>query len=76
MWELLVLSNLKWDISSVTAQDFINHILRRIPVDQTSCNCTMLIRHTQTFIALCARGKFEIKIKKSKGKKELTRGGE
>lgn len=61
MWELLVLSNLKWDISSVTAQDFINHILRRIPVDQTSCNCTMLIRHTQTFIALCARDfKFSI----------------
>ena len=56
MWELLVLTNLKWDISSVTAQDFINHILRKIPVDQTTCNCQMLIRHTQTFIALCATG--------------------
>ncbi|KAK6630364.1 hypothetical protein RUM44_005031 [Polyplax serrata] len=54
MWELLVLTNLKWDISSVTAQDFISHILRKIPVDQSTCNCQMLIRHTQTFIALCA----------------------
>uniref|UniRef100_A0A1B6EAC8 Cyclin N-terminal domain-containing protein n=1 Tax=Clastoptera arizonana TaxID=38151 RepID=A0A1B6EAC8_9HEMI len=54
-WEILVLAKLKWDISAVTPQDFLNHILSRIPVDLSSCECHMVRRHAQTFIALCAR---------------------
>ncbi|GLV35728.1 Cyclin D [Carabus blaptoides fortunei] len=54
-WEVLVLSKLKWDVSAVTPQDFLRHILRRLPMDSTSLDTTMVHRHSQTFIALCAR---------------------
>lgn len=54
-WELLVLSKLKWDMSAVTPHDFFDHILRRLPVDTVSWDIGMIRRHTQTFIALCAR---------------------
>lgn len=54
-WELLVLSKLKWDMSAVTPHDFFDHILRRLPVDTTAWDVGMIRRHTQTFIALCAR---------------------
>lgn len=57
-WEVLVLSKLKWDISAITPQDFLCHILTRIPIDLQTCECHMVRRHAQTFIALCARGKF------------------
>lgn len=55
-WELLVLSKLKWDMSAVTPHDFFDHILRRLPVDTVTWDIGMIRRHTQTFIALCARG--------------------
>lgn len=54
-WELLVLSKLKWDMSAVTPHDFFDHILRRLPVDTAVWDVGMIRRHTQTFIALCAR---------------------
>lgn len=54
-WEVLVLSKLKWDISAITPQDFLCHILTRIPIDLQTCECHMVRRHAQTFIALCAR---------------------
>lgn len=54
-WELLVLSKLKWDVSAVTPQDFLRHILRRLPIEEASLDTTMVHRHAQTFIALCAR---------------------
>ncbi|XP_046674328.1 G1/S-specific cyclin-D2-like [Homalodisca vitripennis] len=54
-WEVLVLAKLKWEISAVTPQDFLCHILSRIPLDLHSCECHMVRRHAQTFIALCAR---------------------
>nr|CAD7256980.1 unnamed protein product [Timema shepardi] len=56
-WELLVLSKLKWDISAVTPQDFLPHILRRLPIDCT-WDRRMILRHAQTFIALSTRGQF------------------
>lgn len=59
-WELLVLSKLKWDVSSVTPQDFLRHILRRLPLESASLDSTMVHRHAQTFIALCARGMYTI----------------
>ncbi|XP_054267588.1 G1/S-specific cyclin-D2-like [Macrosteles quadrilineatus] len=54
-WEVLVLAKLKWEISAVTAYDFVSHILARVPLDLQSCECHMVRRHAQTFIALCAR---------------------
>ncbi|GLH01772.1 G1/S-specific cyclin-E [Gryllus bimaculatus] len=53
-WELLVLSKLKWDLSAVTPQDFLAHILRRLPLSDL-WDADMVQRHAQIFIALCAR---------------------
>lgn len=58
-WELLVLSQLKWDLAAVTPNDFLNLILRRI---QTRCvkdkeRLMLIKKHAQIFIALCATGK-------------------
>lgn len=56
----MVLSKLKWDVSAVTPQDFLRHILRRLPLESVSLDSTMVHRHAQTFIALCARGMYII----------------
>lgn len=56
-WEILVLSKLKWDVSAVTPQDFLRHILHRLPIHPATVDSSMVLRHAQTFIALCARGK-------------------
>ncbi|RWS30942.1 G1/S-specific cyclin-D3-like protein [Leptotrombidium deliense] len=62
-WELLVLSRLKWDISSVVATDFVDHLLVRLRLnkDQLLTNAKSdkklietIRRHTSTFIALCS----------------------
>lgn len=58
MWELLILSKLKWDVLTVTPHDFVRPLLRRIPVHETDVDSQVLFRHINTFIALCARGKF------------------
>ncbi|XP_068169275.1 G1/S-specific cyclin-D1-like [Antennarius striatus] len=50
--ELLVLTKLKWDLSSVTPLDFIDHFLSRLPVRRE--NIPILKKHAQTFVALCA----------------------
>ncbi|NXQ74300.1 CCND2 protein, partial [Quiscalus mexicanus] len=51
-WELVVLGKLKWNLAAVTPHDFIEHILRKVPLPQDKL---LLIRkHAQTFIALCA----------------------
>ncbi|NWW50662.1 CCND2 protein, partial [Pedionomus torquatus] len=51
-WELVVLGKLKWNLAAVTPHDFIEHILRRLPLPKDKL---LLIRkHAQTFIALCA----------------------
>lgn len=53
-WELVVLGKLKWSLAAITPHDFIEHILRKLPLAQDKL---LLIRkHTQTFIALCATG--------------------
>ncbi|XP_075211577.1 G1/S-specific cyclin-D2-like [Lycorma delicatula] len=55
-WEMLVLSKLKWDIAAVTPQNFLCHILRRLPLLMDPLiNLHMVHRHAQTFITLCAR---------------------
>ncbi|KPP58704.1 hypothetical protein Z043_123447, partial [Scleropages formosus] len=50
--ELLALNKLKWDLASVTAHDFIEHFLSKLPVHQDTKQ--ILRKHAQTFVALCA----------------------
>ncbi|NXP26613.1 CCND3 protein, partial [Scytalopus superciliaris] len=51
-WELLVLEKLKWDLVSVIANDFLPHILHRLPLPTDKVE--LVKKHAQTFIALCA----------------------
>ncbi|KAM4759958.1 G1/S-specific cyclin-D3 isoform 2-T3 [Cyanocitta cristata] len=51
-WELLVLEKLKWDLVSVIANDFLAHILHRLPLPTDKVE--LVKKHAQTFIALCA----------------------
>ncbi|XP_074534714.1 G1/S-specific cyclin-D1-like [Halichoeres trimaculatus] len=50
--ELMVLNKLKWDLASVTPQDFIDHFLSQLAVRRE--NRPILRKHAQTFVALCA----------------------
>ncbi|XP_061773995.1 G1/S-specific cyclin-D2a isoform X2 [Nerophis ophidion] len=51
-WELVVLGKLKWNLAAVTPNDFIEHIVRRLPLPEDKQ--TLIRKHVQTFIALCA----------------------
>ncbi|XP_034019102.1 G1/S-specific cyclin-D2-like isoform X1 [Thalassophryne amazonica] len=51
-WELVVLGKLKWNMASVIPNDFVDHIIRRLPLPKDKL--AMVRKHTQTFIALCA----------------------
>ncbi|XP_061663323.1 G1/S-specific cyclin-D2-like [Syngnathoides biaculeatus] len=51
-WELVVLGKLKWNMAAVTPNDFVEHIVRRLPIPDNKL--PMVRKHTQTFIALCA----------------------
>ncbi|CAL8322947.1 unnamed protein product [Gadus morhua 'NCC'] len=51
-WELVVLAKLKWNLAAVTPNDFIEHIVRRLPL--TEEKLTLVRKHVTTFIALCA----------------------
>ena len=53
-WELVVLGKLKWNMASVIPNDFIEHIIRRLPLPEDKL--AMVRKHTLTFIALCATG--------------------
>lgn len=53
-WEFLVLEKLKWDLVSVIANDFLDHILQRLSLPQQKVD--LVKKHAQTFIALCATG--------------------
>ncbi|XP_029768164.1 G1/S-specific cyclin-D3-like isoform X1 [Terrapene carolina triunguis] len=50
--EVLVLEKLKWDLVSVIANDFLAHILYRLPLPTDKVE--LVKKHAQTFIALCA----------------------
>ena len=54
-WELVVLGKLKWNLAAVTPNDFIEHIVRRLPLPEDKL--ALIRKHVQTFIALCATGK-------------------
>ncbi|KAK5848949.1 hypothetical protein PBY51_008628 [Eleginops maclovinus] len=51
-WELVVLGKLKWNIASVIPNDFIEHIIRRLPLPKEKL--AIIRKHSETFIALCA----------------------
>uniref|UniRef100_A0A3Q3F7X9 Cyclin D2 n=1 Tax=Labrus bergylta TaxID=56723 RepID=A0A3Q3F7X9_9LABR len=53
-WELVVLGKLKWNLAAVTPNDFIEHIVRRLPLPKDKL--ALIRKHVQTFIALCATG--------------------
>lgn len=46
---------MKWNLAAVTPHDFIEHILRKLP--QPSEKLSLIRKHAQTFIALCATGR-------------------
>lgn len=48
----MVLGKLKWNLAAVTPHDFIEHILRKLPLPKDKL--LMVRKHAQTFIALCA----------------------
>ncbi|KAL1441870.1 hypothetical protein MTO96_008189 [Rhipicephalus appendiculatus] len=49
--ELQVLDRLKWDVASVVANDFVDHLVTMLGL--ADCGDTVR-RHANTFIALCA----------------------
>lgn len=53
-WELVVLGKLKWNLAAVTPNDFIEHIVKRLPLPEDKLD--LIRKHVQTFIALCATG--------------------
>uniref|UniRef100_A0A8C7R778 Cyclin D2, a n=1 Tax=Oncorhynchus mykiss TaxID=8022 RepID=A0A8C7R778_ONCMY len=53
-WELVVLGKLKWNLAAVTPNDFIEHIVRKLPLPKDKL--ALIRKHVQTFIALCATG--------------------
>lgn len=46
---------LKWDLMAITPNDFIELILRRLPIDSLRIN--IIKKHAHTFIAMCYTGK-------------------
>ena len=50
----MVLGKLRWNIATVIPNDFIEHIMHRLPLPKDKL--PLIRRHTQTFIALCATG--------------------
>ncbi|XP_055365927.1 G1/S-specific cyclin-D2a isoform X2 [Betta splendens] len=54
-WELVVLGKLKWNLAAVTPNDFIEHIVKRLPLPEDKL--ALIRKHVQTFIALCATGR-------------------
>ncbi|XP_055587920.1 G1/S-specific cyclin-D2 [Uranotaenia lowii] len=57
-WELLVLSRLKWDVSTVTPLDFLELLLCRLPIENQKrhdISLEKVRKHAQAFISLAAR---------------------
>ena len=55
----MVLGKLRWNIASVIPNDFIEHIVHRLPLPKDKL--PLVRKHTQTFIALCATGTHSLK---------------
>merc|ERR1719340_116217 len=53
-WEVLLLSKLDWDMSSVIAIDFVEHIIQRVSGLPLGWNPEMIRRHSETLVAMCS----------------------
>ncbi|XP_062815511.1 G1/S-specific cyclin-D3-like [Anolis carolinensis] len=51
-WEYVVLEKLRWDLIAVIPNDYLDHVLYRLPLSQEKAD--MVKKYAQTFIALCA----------------------
>lgn len=51
------MGKLKWNLAAVTPNDFIEHIVRRLPLPEDKL--ALIRKHVQTFIALCATGRMK-----------------
>ncbi|KAG0712527.1 G1/S-specific cyclin-D1 [Chionoecetes opilio] len=49
-WELLLVSKLGWDLAPITAFDFVDHLLCRVPF--IGCDPAIARKHATTFLAL------------------------
>jgi hypothetical protein len=61
--ELLILGCLKWDVSCVTPLDFIDLFISRLPIINKMCtdiDPDKIRKHSQAFISLAVRGKFQV----------------
>ncbi|XP_033242302.1 uncharacterized protein LOC117186171 isoform X2 [Drosophila miranda] len=57
-WELYVLSRLGWDLSSVTPLDFLDLLIRRVPINSTKIpdiSFAKVRQHAQAFISMAAK---------------------
>jgi len=52
--ESLILHLLKWDLSAIVPNDFLDHVLYRMPHARIRYHVPVIKRHAQTFAALCA----------------------
>lgn len=53
-WEVLLLSKLEWDMSSVIALDFVEHIIQRIQRLNLGLNGDLIRANAETVITMCA----------------------
>ncbi|XP_064488898.1 G1/S-specific cyclin-D3-like isoform X2 [Ornithodoros turicata] len=53
-WELLVVAKLKWDLSAIIPNDFVDLFLHRLQLQRDSQSNKAIRSHTQIFITLCA----------------------
>jgi len=53
-WEVLLLSKLDWDMSSVIASDFVEHIIQRVRLLPLGWNPELIRRHSETLVAMCS----------------------
>ena len=49
-WEILILSKLRWDISAVTPNEFLDQLLTRLKVPK-EIDIPMIRKHAQAFVA-------------------------
>eukprot|EP00095_Tigriopus_kingsejongensis_P004964 maker-scaffold96_size378025-snap-gene-1.19 protein:Tk04964 transcript:maker-scaffold96_size378025-snap-gene-1.19-mRNA-1 annotation:"g1 s-specific cyclin-d3" len=53
-WEVLLLSKLDWDVSSVIAFDFVEHIIQRIHRLNLGLNTDLIRSNAETLITMCS----------------------
>ena len=50
----MLLSKLDWDMSSVIASDFVEHIIQRVRKLPLGWNPELIRRHSETLVAMCS----------------------